>query len=140
MPYVIEPLVAGELGDGTDLDPSTHPPRVSSVEYVLDAPVEEDLIESFPVFLVSEELERRIQEAGLRGISLEDARVVPSPEYIEIYGDAPHKQYRWMKLDQAEDPDAWLGEDLRLNVTDRMMEMLQSLNISNADVEPVEPA
>jgi hypothetical protein len=39
MPYALEPLVAGELGEGTVLDPSTHPPKVSAVDYVLDRAV-----------------------------------------------------------------------------------------------------
>jgi hypothetical protein len=49
MPYCLEPHVAGELGEATELDPSAHLPIVTVVEYVLDAPDSDDLIESFPV-------------------------------------------------------------------------------------------
>jgi hypothetical protein len=39
--YVLEPLVAGELGDATQLDATTHPPLVRHVEFVLDLPTDE---------------------------------------------------------------------------------------------------
>ena len=67
MTYVLEPLVAGELGDGTQLDATTHPPLVRHVEFVLDLPTDEDLIESFPVFLVSESLGHALASANLTG-------------------------------------------------------------------------
>jgi hypothetical protein len=64
MPYVLEPLGAGQLGGGTLLDVSAHPPLVSRVQYVLDAPTSDDLIESFPVFLVSEALGSALMETA----------------------------------------------------------------------------
>lgn len=82
MPYRLEPHVAGELGEATDLDPSAHPPVVRAVEYVLDAPDSDDLIESFPVFLVSARLAERLDAAGVTGFVLEDAIVRPSTEYL----------------------------------------------------------
>jgi hypothetical protein len=50
---------------GTDLDASTHPPGVSMVEYLLDTPDADDLIESFPVFLVSTLLGKALVDASL---------------------------------------------------------------------------
>ena len=86
MPFALEPLVAGELGEGTRLDATTHPPEIEAAEYVLDAPTEEDLIESFPVFLVSESIGDRLTDTQLRGFTLEETRVIPSREYVEVYG------------------------------------------------------
>jgi len=138
MVYVIEPHVAGELGDGTCLDPSTHPPRVSSVEYVLDTPRAADLIESFPVYLVSHELARELVDAKLSGFSLDEARVVPSLEYLAAYGDTPHKQYRRLRLIPSAEADCWLDERHLLHVSDRMMEVLQRFDLTYADIERVE--
>jgi len=125
MAYVVEPHVAGELGPGTSLDTSTHPPHVSSVEYVLDTPGTDDLIESFPVFLVSDELARELERANLTGFDLAEARVVPSLGYQDMYGDTPHKHYHWLKLTPSVKPDSWLDEEHRLNVSDQMMEVLR---------------
>jgi hypothetical protein len=71
VPFVLEPMVGGELGRRTKLDTSTHPPVASRVEYLLDDPDSDDLIESFPVFLVSVELAPRLD--SLTGFALADA-------------------------------------------------------------------
>ena len=75
MPYVLEPLVGGELGPETLLDRSTHPPGVHRLQFLLDTPTTADLMESFPVYLVSEELAGQLTAAGLTGFVLEDAEV-----------------------------------------------------------------
>jgi hypothetical protein len=80
--YRLDPHVAGELREATELDPSTHPPIVRAVEYVLDAPDADDPIESFPVFLVSASLAEALENADLTGFALEEATVRPSTKYI----------------------------------------------------------
>ena len=56
MPYALDPQVAGGLGENTVIDTSSHPPVVTHVDFVLDYPVTDDLIQSFPVFLVTVEM------------------------------------------------------------------------------------
>lgn len=134
MPFVLEPWVAGELGPNTALDSTTHPPSVKSVEYLLDSPVEADLIESFPVFLVSEDLGRQLIATDLRGFSLVEANVAPSREYLAVYGQRPHKRYKWMRLQASPSPDAWEAADGRLCVSDRMMGVLEGANLEGCDI------
>lgn len=137
MPYRLEPHVAGELGEATDLDPSAHPPVVRAVEYVLDAPDSDDLIESFPVFLVSARLAERLDAAGVTGFVLEDAIVRPSTEYLATYGDVPYSEYRWMRLqDGGSTADAWLDGDQRLCVSDRTMNVLRPYRLARCSIEP----
>ena len=88
MPYALEPLVGGELGPQTVLDRSTHPPGVERPQYVLDLPTTADLLESFPIYLVSEQLAARL--GSLSGFRLDDVDVVTGDQY----GSAPHKAYR----------------------------------------------
>jgi hypothetical protein len=116
------------------MDPSSHPPTVESVEYILDAPTEEDLIESFPVHLVSENMARLLTTAGLEGFALGEATVVPSREYVEVYGDAPHKDYRWLRVRPSPRPDCWLDDESRLCVSDRMMGVLSRGVLDGCDV------
>lgn len=134
MPYALEPLVAGQLGEGTRLDSSTHPPEVEAVEYVLDAPTDDDLVESFPVFLVSDQLAERLRQASLDGFILDDARVVPSREYVEVYGEVPHKSYRWLRLRASANADCWLDGEYRLCVSDRMMAILSEGVLDRCEV------
>jgi hypothetical protein len=136
MPYELEPLVAGELGPDTVLDRSSHPPRVDRLQYLLDEPTTADLIESFPVYLVSEALVRKLEAAGLNGVRFDAVDVIPNDLYTDRYGDVPHKAYRWLRPDPASvDPDAWIGENFRLCVSDRMMEVLERGDLCGCDVE-----
>jgi hypothetical protein len=132
--YVLEPLVAGQLGDGTELDSSTHPPDVLKLEYVLDAPAEEDLIESFPVFLVSEELAAALLAANLHGFRVDEAEVRKSDRYALRHGDLPHKRYRWLRPVPSGSADCWLDEHSRLCVSERMYAVISSHRIERCEV------
>ena len=135
MPYRLEPHVAGELGRRRS-SIRRQPPIVTAVEYVLDGPDADDLIESFPVFLVSATLAERLDGAGLTGFVLEHAVVRPSADYEAVHGDVPQSPYRWMRLHESgPGADAWLGDDLRLCVSDRMMEVLRSHRLARCDIE-----
>ena len=137
MAYALEPFVAGQLGEGTRLDLSTRPPTVEAVEYLLDAPTDEDLIESFPVYLVSEGLATMMTDARLEGFTLEEARVARSREYVEIYGDDGHKSYRWLRLRPDANVDCWIDDEYRLCVSDRMMAVLAEGVLDECDVIPL---
>jgi hypothetical protein len=131
MPYALEPHVAGELGPATRfVDRSVHPPVVADVDYVLDYPDTDDLIESFPVFLVSEPLAARLSEHP--GLGFEPAIVLRSDGYAELHGDAPHKPY--VRLLIGDGPDAWIDDELRLCVSDRLMTLLREFDLRRCDV------
>jgi hypothetical protein len=130
MPYALEPHVAGELGPTTVLDRSTHPPGIGEVEYVLDLPDSDDIIESFPVFLVSDPLAARLSQ--LPGVTFGEATVRPGDNYLELFGDAPHKAYA--RLHVGAGPDFWLDDALLLNVSDRAMEILREFNLRRCDI------
>jgi hypothetical protein len=135
MAYVLDPFVAGQLGERTDLDASTHPPVVRHVDYVVDLPTDEDLIQSFPVFLVSEDLAVALAAANLTGFRLDDADVRPSDQYRVLGGgDAPPKPYRWLRLVSSEVADCWLDEGYRLCVSDEMYAVLSSHKIERCEV------
>jgi hypothetical protein len=135
VPFRLEPQVAGELGEATQLDPSEHPPRVVAVEYLLDGPQPDDLIESFPVFLASDRLVSRLRASSLTGFTLHPARVLPSREYREIYAHAEHPAYEWLCITGGgEREDAWLDADFRLCVSDRFMAEMRRFDLSRCNV------
>lgn len=139
MPYILDPQVAGELGDGTVLDGSTHPPTVSKVDYVLDQPNADELIQSFPVFLVSAGLGTRLQQAGLSGFNLADVSVRPSDNYVALFGDAQHPQYLWMQVNGLPaGADCWLDTSFQLCVSDRMMSIIETAVLSDCLVEEID--
>lgn len=46
--YRLEPEVAGELGSGTVMDVSRHPPLVSHLQFKFQGWLGDDLLETFP--------------------------------------------------------------------------------------------
>ena len=107
---------------------------MSYVEYVLDYPNADDLIQSFPVYLVTEDMAARLLGAGLSGFEIDEVEVRPSPEYTAAYGRAPHAKYKWLRLDGAESADCWLDETYLLCVSQRMMEVLEAGRLSGCDI------
>ena len=55
-----------------------------------------------------------------------------SDNYLELYGDAAHKPY--VRLLVGGGPDAWLGDDLLLRVSDRLMDLLREFDLRRCDV------
>ncbi len=138
VPFVVQPLVGGELGLDVEYDRSTHPPGINRVQYVLDYPTTEDLLESFPAYIVSEALAERMTAARLPGFALDDAEVRPGDNYVALYGNVPHKRYRWLRIEpHTPDTDVWLGDELQLCVSDRMMAVLEEAELSAAEIEPL---
>lgn len=138
MPYSLTPLAVGDIGRDTVMDPYAHPPMVTWAQIEFFFPTTADLIESCPVFFVSDELVERLTAAGLSGLLFEDAGVFLGEQYKEFYGDSLPKAYRRLRPDpDATDPDAWIGNGLRLCVSDRMWEVLQQADLTDCKVEPL---
>ncbi|HKB91644.1 MAG TPA: hypothetical protein VKC60_14085 [Opitutaceae bacterium] len=58
--YYIEPEVAGSLGENTVIHREVHPPRVSKLHYRFDGWLGDVLLESFPSFIVAEDVEKKL--------------------------------------------------------------------------------
>lgn len=138
MTYRLDPQIAGQLGPRTSLDTSTHPPVVRELEYVLDTPHADDLIQSFPAFLVTEDLGARIRSARLTGIVLASARVSVSDNYRALYSEASHPRYLWLRIDGTSlSSDVWLDSEFRICTSDRAFKILQQGNLSGCQVTKV---
>lgn len=96
--YVVEPEVAGGLGEGTQLDRSVHPPLVSRLHYVFDGWLGDDLIESFPCFIVTERLAVHLSESGLSGFQFRPTEVKPSEMFGELYPGRLLPTFRWLHV------------------------------------------
>lgn len=140
MPYSLDPQVAGELGEGSVLDATVHPPAVAKVDYVLDRPDADELIQSFPVYLVSSGLADRLQSSGLTGFALAEVVTRPSVEYSSAFGDAPHRHYRWLQVLGTEEDDCWIDASLMLCISDRMMEILSEATLSDCVITKISQA
>ena len=81
--HYVEPEVAGELSPGTAMNTTVHPPVVSRLEYRFTDWLGDSIVESFPCYLVTDELGEQIQQSGLGGAALDDVEAILSPEADE---------------------------------------------------------
>ena len=44
---------------------------------------------------------------------------------------------RWLQVTGGPADDCWIGEDLRLHVSDRMLAILRGSRLTDCDVEPL---
>ena len=133
--YYVEPEVAGELGPGTVMDTTVHPPVVSRLEYRFTDWLGDSIVESFPCYLVTDELGKQIQQAELGGVAVDDVEVTLSPEAEELL-DQPLPAWKWLKITgQAFQADFGMADDNRLVVSDRALDVLRQSRLENADVE-----
>lgn len=139
MAAVVEPEVAGGLGEGTLMDRSVHPPRVSRLVYELEGWLGDDIVETFPCFLVTERLARALAKAGLTGFSLTDVTVRVGEQLAERL-DGARPVFLWLKVNGSEgSDDLWLDADQRLVVSERALGVLGAHRVGHAVVTPLMP-
>lgn len=125
--YVFEPEVPGGLGPRTKLDTSVHPPRVEKLHFVFDGWLGDQLVESFPCFLVTEELGGLLIASEITGFNLAEAEIEESVQYKELYPDRPLPVFKWLKITGSpQDSDLWLTKDHRLAGTRRVLDIVLS--------------
>lgn len=135
MPYRLQPHVAGQLGEMSDLDTSVHPPVAHKVHYVLDGPRVDAIVESFPVFLVERRLAAAMTDAGLTGFDVGPATVTPSEEYLAVQGDVPVPDMVWLQVRGTPEHDCWIDDTHVLCVSERMLRLVEATGPEDCDVE-----
>jgi hypothetical protein len=135
--FRVEPEVAGGLGPETVMDRSVHPPRISRLHYVFDGWLGDDLLESFPGFVVTEEAAARLEAAGLTGFELKPVEIGKSEAFEELYPDRELPEFRWLDVTGTPRQDDFgVDDDGVLVVSERALEVLREGQLENADVEP----
>lgn len=134
--FVLEPEVAGGLGEHTSMDRSVHPPAVKTLHYVLHGWLGDVLLESFPTYIVTAEAKEALLEDST-GATFDKVEITCSPEFKELY---PHRQipdFAWLRVTgKARIDDFGLAPDWRLVVSERVIDVLKRLGLNNALIEP----
>lgn len=135
MSYLIRAYVPGDLGPGTELDTSVHPPRVTRLHLIVDTWEGDDLVECFPTFLVTERLAQAIDTRGLSGVKWARAQVEKSAQAIEFF-QWTLPEWRWLQLGDDQKADLWLDDSAGLHVSDRTLDLLHAFNLDHAQISP----
>jgi len=135
--YYLEPEAAGCIGPGTVIDSSVHPPIVHRLHYILDAWLGDDIVERFPVYLVSDRLRGKLEEAGLTGFDFAPVEVTEHEDFRLLYRGRRAPVFCWLQLHGVAGSDDFArGPDHRLVVSHRALEVLQALQLDFCVVAP----
>lgn len=149
--YMLEPEVAGEIGENTIYDNFDDVryrgayPKISKLHFIFSGWLGDEIIESTPCFIVSDELKRKIEKSELNGYKFQDVEISLSDEFMEIYPDRDMPEFKRLIPNGSVSVDGetynkWSGEDFNLSdksylvVSEKALDILNEHNIENCDL------
>jgi hypothetical protein len=135
--YFVEAEVAGVFGERTIADFSQHPPQVDRLHYEFDGWLGDQLVESFPCYLIADDLARDI--ADLTGYTLAPVEVSLSEKFHEVTAaDQPspmRSTWHWLRIDGSPgESDFAISSNHRLIVSARAMDRI-ARGVLHASIE-----
>ena len=135
--FFVEPEVAGGLGSRTKMDVGVHPPVIHSLHYELQGWLGDVLLESFPAFVLTQDVAQALVQAKLTGMDFSDVEITKGEQFDELYPGRAVPKFFWLKPRGTLAVDDFsCYPDGRLVVSGRALELLKTAGISNASVEP----
>jgi len=139
--YVLGPEVPGALGERTELihRPGSYP-LVERLHFEFGAgTLGNDLIETYPVFMVTRALADALRASTLRGFSLStDLEVSVDDNVRELEPDWPVPAIEWLHVSGvAGSDDFGLDETARLVVSEGALSILRRFKIDDCDIAPI---
>lgn len=138
--FRLEPEVAGGLGEHTEMDTGQVPPKVHRLHYEFDGWLGDEILESYPVFIVTDRVAERLEQIGATGFALRDVEISKSPTFEELHPGRELPSFRWLDVTGApEQDDLGVGDDAVLVVSARVLDVLREGTLEHADVEDFQP-
>ena len=132
----IRPEVAGSFGDYTIMDTKTHPPKIERLHYVFEGWLGDDIVEGFPVFLISKNLYELLKKTNFTGYKVDSCRVTMSQNFVEFYSHKKLPPFYWFKITgKKRESDFWVSEKNDLMASEKAIETLKQANINHCDIE-----
>lgn len=154
--FILEPEVAGEIGEHTIYEnydaivSKGERAIISHLHFVFMGWLGDDILETTPCFLVSEQLKKAIETSDLTGYEFHNIEVSLSDEYQELY---PYQElpcfYRLIPHGiinvQEEMYSNWNGMDFCLTekmylvLSEKAMNILKDFHLEHADITEILP-
>ena len=124
--YILEPEVAGGVGVNTVMDRSRHPPIVTRLHYELDGWLGDELLETFPCYIITQRLRQEIEDAGFTGVEFATVEVTTSRQFRDLYPSRDIPDFAWLKaIGTAGLDDFGISRANRLTVSARVLKLLR---------------
>ncbi|RXM40438.1 hypothetical protein BOQ62_05560 [Chryseobacterium sp. CH21] len=136
---LIEPEVAGGLGEQTQIDNSFFPPLIINLHYEFEGWLGDDILESFPCYIVTEKLRTGIEHEKLTGISFDDVILSQSETFLELHSNKELPNFFWAKISgESYRDDFFITKKNDLAISEKAYLLLKNYNIDQADIEDLE--
>lgn len=134
--YSLEPEVSGGLGERTIMDNSKHPPLVHRLHYQFEGWLGDDLLETFPCYLISDNLKEQLHKTKLSGYEISDVEISKSEEFEDFSPNTKLPGFFWLKVvGKVGVDDFSLSADMKLIVSETALDVIQKFNINNCTIE-----
>jgi hypothetical protein len=134
--YILEPEVAGGFGKNTIIDNSVFPPIIHKLNYQLDGWLGDDLLESFPCYIVTEGIKEMLELIQPSGFIFSDVEITKSDQFRELYPNRKIPKFYWLKIHgKAGYDDFGISDENTLVVSEKVLELLKKFKIDNCDIE-----
>lgn len=135
--FIVEPEVAGGLGENTVLAQGRHPPIVERLHYAFDGWLGDVLLETYPAFIVTEEARRALVQGGVSGARFEAVEVSLSDRFLESNPGVTLPPFvRLCPEGVGGRDDVATDAGGRLILSRRALDILEPLGLSQALVGP----
>jgi len=135
--YLLEPEVAGGIGDRTVLDRSGPRLKATSLHYEFDDWLGDDLLASSPCFIATRRLADEITLKKLTGVVLGNMETSRSITFETLNPGRQLPEFVWLKIDgKAGADDLGITENGKLIVSAKALAVLKSFNLNYCDVAP----
>ena len=134
--FIVEPEVAGGLGEHTTIDRSMHPPVVFKLHFQLDGWLGDDLLETFPCYIISDRLREQLDKTSFSGFRISEVEFSKSEEFEDHYPNKILPAFYWLKVfGKAGVDDFGVSKDFKLVISEAVLDVLKNFKIDNCDIE-----
>lgn len=86
MKYIkVEPEVIVGMGEHTVIDNSIYPPKVQNLHINLEDWMGDNLMENFPVYIITERLKKGLQATDFKGFKINNLELTTDEYFFEHY-------------------------------------------------------
>jgi hypothetical protein len=117
------------------MDTTIHPPQVHRLHYEMDSWPCDDLLTSFPCYIVTVELRRLIENVQPTGCRFADVEVTASENLRDRLGGRILPKYFWLQATgQAGRDDFGISSDYSLVISERMLRQIRRATLRDCEI------
>jgi hypothetical protein len=134
--FTLEPESSPTWGENTEVDTSVHPPIVSRLHLEFIEWLGDDLLWTYPSYVVTENLAAKLAESGLSGFEFRPVEVTVDPHGIEDDETLDLPEFRWLHITgTAGRDDVGVTDKGRIVVSETALTAFRQGNLEYCEIE-----